>query len=205
MLHGVLAWCGNSSGAASFGARARALLGRAQHTSSLHFSLALNKRSPTTRGAYKNARMSTARGLASQAGSRWQQLPASRREGECSSMQRVAPTPIAPTPVAATFAPRRRRSDAVSCRGDAQRVQCSLLSREPAASQTRTPGGKRQRIVILGGGLGGLYAAIRLDMLVWRGEKPEVRKWGGHVEVQLGQPGHLRRLIFAACAADHPY
>lgn len=78
------------------------------------------------------------------------------------------------------FAPtRRHRSDALTCgRGDAQRVQCVFTAREPS-TQFSQPS-KRQRIVVLGGGLGGLYAAIRLDMLVWQGEKPEVR--GGHVE-----------------------
>jgi hypothetical protein len=39
------------------------------------------------------------------------------------------------------------------------------------------PGSGPQRVVIIGGGFGGLYAAIRLTSLFWpKGTKPQVRR-----------------------------
>ncbi len=51
-------------------------------------------------------------------------------------------------------------------------------ARAPSAGSTTGGRPPQQRVLVVGGGFGGLYAAIRLTSLFWpRGKRPQVRVW----------------------------
>lgn len=56
-----------------------------------------------------------------------------------------------------------------------QVIKCVVCG-EPECGVCVIAGVGAPRVVVLGGGFGGLYAAVRLDQLLWpRGSKPQVR------------------------------
>jgi NADH:ubiquinone reductase (non-electrogenic) len=62
------------------------------------------------------------------------------------------------------------------------------------AAATASSDSTRPRVCILGGGFGGLYTAIKLQLLMWpRGKKPQAGWWGG-VGVCDSRPGVRLRL-----------